>query len=132
MRCYAYFRVVGDEATVQEIHRRTNVAGAEVRKLKAKKGDDFWWNWNIERISIDGENPDKDLKALLYRHRPIFPIIKSYASDDVSIYFEVVMEPETDDKPIGLFLSAETISLLDELGAELSNDIEPQMTSATS
>lgn len=128
MLTYAYFRVVGDEPTIQEIHRRTNVAGAGVRKLKAKKGDDFWWSWSIERVFIDSENPDEDLKALLRRHRPIFPIIRSYMGNDVSIYFEVVMQHKPNDKPVGLFLSAETISLLNELGAALSNDVEHQMT----
>jgi hypothetical protein len=128
MLTYAYFRVVGDEETIQEIHRRTIVAGARVRKLKAKRGGDFWWNWSIERVFIDGDNPDEDLKEMLRKHRQIFPIIKSYMGNDVSIYLEVVMKYAPDDKPVGLFLSVETISLLSELGAALSNDIEPQMT----
>jgi hypothetical protein len=126
VRTYAYIRVVGDEETIRELQHRTDVAGAEIRKLKAKKRNELLWSWVTAKAYVDSENPENDLRALLHRYRSTFPSIKSYSGKDVKVFFEVVMEHKPHDKPVGLYLSAETISLLCELGASLDNDVSYQ------
>lgn len=125
MRVEAYLRVVGDEATIRAIHTETNLPNASIKRLKARRGDseeDMWWNWRTERTPIDANNPDAGLGALLQFHRSIFPIIKKH-KEEADIYLEVVTQYDEGEEPQGLYLSAETVQLLSEMGGALDNDV---------
>jgi hypothetical protein len=83
-----------------------------------------WWNWRTQRVPIEVSNPDHGLRELLLAHKSIFPIIKRHEGPETDIYLEVVTQYEKGDAPEGLYLSAETILLLSEMGAALDNDVE--------
>jgi hypothetical protein len=126
MHIEAYLRVLSDEDRIHSIQEETNLPNARIKPLKARRGDstkDVWWNWQTERIAIDVDNPDEGLKTFLEAHRAIFPIIKKYRGPDADIYLEVVTKYEEGEEPRGLFLSAETIDLLSELGGSFDNDV---------
>jgi ADP-ribose pyrophosphatase YjhB (NUDIX family) len=125
VRIYAYLRVVADEAAIRAIHEQTNVPRANVKQLKAQRdtsGDDMWWHWVTESVDIDADDTDGGLKSLLSKHREIFPVIRKCEAE-ADIYLEVVTQYEKGENVRGLFLSAETILLLSELGGALDNDV---------
>jgi len=129
MRIEAYIRVLGDEATVRAIHAETNLPNAKIKRLKARKGtfsEEMWWNWETERTSVEPDNADGGLKALLLAHRAIFPTIKKNQVE-TDIYLEVVTQYQEGEEPQGLYLSAETVQLLSEMGGALDNDVVTQM-----
>jgi hypothetical protein len=125
MRIEAYLRVVGDEVAVRAIHAETNLPNASTKRLKARRDaseEEMWWNWQTARVLIEAEDPDAGLRALLQAHRPIFPIIKKNQGE-TDIYLEVVTQYDEGEEPKGLFLSAETVQLLSEMGGALDNDV---------
>lgn len=125
VRVEAYLRVVGDEATIRLIHAETNLPNATIRRLKARRGtsdEEMWWNWQTERTPLEVDNLDDGLKALLQAHRSIFPAIKKHHAR-TDIYLEVVTQYEEGEEPQGLYLSAETVQLLSEMGGALDNDV---------
>lgn len=125
MRVEAYLRVLGDEATIRAIHAETNLPNASIKRLKARRGaseEEMWWNWQTTRTPIAADNPDDGLRALLQAHRPIFPIIKKNQVE-TDIYLEVVTQYDEGEEPQGLYLSAETVQLLSEMGGALDNDV---------
>ena len=127
MRIQAYLRVLANEATIRELHRDTDVHEAIIEQLKARTDtgeDEMWWNWRTQRVSIDTNNPDDGLKALLLAHRAIFPIIKRHQGPETDIYLEVVTRYKKGEEPRGLYLSAETVLLLSEMGGALDSDVE--------
>lgn len=126
MRIEVYLRVVGDEATIRSIHAETNLPNASVKHLKAERpgsGGEMWWNWQTVRTPIDTDNPDDGIRALLRDHRPIFPTVKRHRGPEVDIYLELVSYYEEGEEARGLYLSAETVELLSEIGAALDNDV---------
>ena len=125
MRVEAYLRVLGDEAIIRAIHAETNLPNASIKRLKARRGaseEEMWWNWQTTRTPIEAGNPDDGLRALLEAHRPIFPIIKKNQAE-TDIYLEVVTQYDEGEEPQGLYLSAETVQLLSEMGGALDNDV---------
>jgi hypothetical protein len=127
MIIHAYIRVLGDEDTIQAIHKETNVPGAKIKRLKARRGtlgDDHWWDWGTEPTALDTNDPDDGIKAILHGHRPIFPVIAKHAAD-VDIYLEIVARYSENDEPRGLCLSAETVLLISELGGAVDIDVVP-------
>ncbi len=121
----AYIRVLSDEATIHAIHKETNIRSASVNRLKARRGklgEDFWWNWGTPYTTIDTDNPDDGIKAMLYAHKPIFPIIRKYVGSNTDAYLEIVVRYAQGDDPLGLCLSAETILLVSELGGAVDID----------
>lgn len=125
MRIEAYLRVLGDEATIHAIHTETNLPNASIKRLKARRGaseEEMWWNWQTVRTPIEVDNPDDGLRALLQAHRPIFPIIKKNQAE-TDIYLEVITQYDEGEEPQGLYLSAETVQLLSEMGGALDNDV---------
>jgi|GEM_PF-2284439 len=130
MRIEAYLRVVSDEATVRALHEETDVPGARIEKLKAPRegtANDYWWNWQTMRVRLDEDDVDRGVKALLEQYRSFSPAIKKHRGAEADIYLEVVTYCEEDERPRGLYLSAESISLLNELGAALDNDVVPEV-----
>jgi|SRR5579864_1294818 len=129
MRIQAYLRVVSDEATIRAIHKDASIPGATIKQLKAPRGtggDDWWWNWGTEPVNLDLEDVDRGVKALLLQCRPFFPDIRKYPETD--IYLEVVTRYDEGDRPEGLYLSNESISLLSELGGALDYDTCPDVS----
>jgi hypothetical protein len=121
----SYIRVLSDEVTIKAIHKETNIATASIKRLKARRdtvGEDRWWNWGTEYTNIDIDNPDDGIKAMLYKHKPIFPIIRKYMGPDTDVYLEIVVRYAQGDEPLGLCLSAETILLISELGGAVDID----------
>jgi hypothetical protein len=122
----AYLRVHGDESMIRAIHEEAALPHASIKQLKAKRGagHDHWWDWQTERVSLNIDDPDGDLKSFLIAHRSIFPTIKKYRDSEVEVYLEIVTKYEESEEPRGLYLSAKTIALLGELGGALDNDVE--------
>jgi len=125
MRIEAYLRVVGDEATIRAIHRDTSVRNASIKRLKARRGvsgKEMWWNWRTARTPIEPNHLDDGLRAMLQAHRAIFPVIKRNQTK-TDIYLEVVTQYDKGEEPQGLYLSSETVQLLNEMGGALDNDV---------
>jgi len=126
MRIQAYLRVCGDEATIRSIHKDTNVPSAAIQQLKAARNaqtNEMSWDWSTARAVIDVDNADDGFKALLKTHRDIFPKIRRHSGPETDVYLEIVTEYVEGEEPRGLYLSAETILLLSELGAAVDNDV---------
>jgi hypothetical protein len=124
MRIYAYIRVLSNETTIRALHSETNVPHANIEQLKARDGEgEFWWNWRTEQVSIDVDNPDDGLNKLLRTYRAYFPTIRKHQGQEAEIYLEVVTQYEKSEEPQGLYLSAETVALLSEMGGALDNDV---------
>lgn len=125
MRVEAYLRILSDEGTIRAIQRETGTANASIRQTKAKRapgGGEVWWNWKTARVAINADGVDAGVKALLLSHRLNFPTFRKYHRDS-DVYLELVTQYEEGEEPSGLFLSAETIQLLGEMGAALDNDV---------
>jgi hypothetical protein len=127
MRMQAYLRILSNEATIRALHDEAHIPLASIKQLKARRGnvgDDMWWNWQTQRVSLDIDNPDDGLRTLLLDHKLIFPIIKRHQGPKTDIYLEIVTRYEEGEEPRGLYISAETVSLLSEMGGALDNDVE--------
>jgi hypothetical protein len=125
MQIEAYIRIVGSEATVRAIHSEINVPETRIKETKAPIGavaGERWWNWMTSRVPVDPDDEDGGLRALLQKYRPFFSTIRAH-SEDTDVYLEVITKYESNEAPRGLFLSAETVSLLSELGAAVDNDV---------
>ncbi len=129
MRIEAYLSIGSDELTIRALHKETNIPEASIRaypKVKAQwsvTGEDNPWGWGTAPVTLDVENVDDGLKALLTKYRPIFPIIQKYRGPKTAITLQIVSRyRQREDDPQGLSISAETISLLSELGGALDND----------
>jgi hypothetical protein len=123
----AYIRVLGAEDRIQAIHKETNVSNARIRRLKTRRealDDANWWDWGTEPTRLDTDKPDDGINAMLRRYRPIFPAISKHDAD-VDIYVEIVARYSKNEEPRGMFLSAETVQLIGELGAAVDIDIVP-------
>jgi len=126
MKSKAYLRVLGTENTIRALHNETNVPNASIKELKARRDEADnarWWDWQTAEVSIDIDKPDDGLKELLLTHKSILPLIRRYEGPETDIYLEVVTHYERGDEPTGLYLSAETILLLSEMGAALDHDV---------
>lgn len=126
MQIEAYLRIVSDEHTIRAIHGDTRLIDASIGPLKARKepgGEGVWWNWQTQRIQIDYENLDGELMTLLETHRPIFLRIREFPGAEIDVYLEIVSHYVEGEEPQGLYLSAETIHLLGEMGCALDNDV---------
>ncbi len=126
MRIQAYLRVLSTEATIRALHSETGIAHASIKETKARRGesgDVVWWNWQTQQVPIDIDNPDDGLRELLLAHKPIFPIIKRHQGLETDVYLEVVTRYERGEEPRGLYLSAETVLLLSEMGGAFDNDV---------
>jgi hypothetical protein len=128
MRIEAYLRVLSNEDTIRAIEKETNLPNASVKQLKARRrviGGEMWWNWQTARVPIDIDNTDDGLKKLLLVHKQIFPIIRKHEGPETDVYLEIVMQYEEGEEPWGLYLSAETVWLLSEMGGALDVDAVP-------
>jgi hypothetical protein len=126
MRIQAYLRILSTEASIRALHSETNLPHASIKETKARRGtvsDDVWWNWQTQQVPIDVENPDDGFRALLLAHKPIFPIIKRWLGPETDVYLEVITQYEKGEEPCGLYLSAETVLLLSEIGGAFDNDV---------
>jgi hypothetical protein len=134
MRIQGYLRVYSDESAVRAIHDATKVPGATITqhlKVKAQwsvTGKDAPWSWTTARVPINIDKLDEGLSNLLAAHKSIFPIIRKYQGSKTAITLQLITQYDKDDDTRGLHLSAETISLLNELGAAFDNDVVSRMT----
>lgn len=127
MRIYAYIRILGDEVTIHAFSREANVPDAEVTQLKARRvadGNQLLWNWATPRVFLNTDDVDGGLRTVLSSYRQIFPVFQKYRGEKTDIYVEMVTQYEKNEEPRGVYLSAETMGLICELGAALDNDIE--------
>jgi hypothetical protein len=126
MKIKAYLRVLSTENTIRALHNETNVPNASIKELKARRDEadsGRWWNWQTPQVPIDIDKPDDGLRALLLTHKPILPLIRRCEGPETDIYLEVVTHYERGDEPRGLYLSAETILLLSEMGGAFDHDV---------
>jgi hypothetical protein len=123
MRAEAYIRAGGTEETIRSLHAETAIADASITRLKSKSPNgEFFWHWQIPVIALRVDDENADVRSLLLAHRPVFPIVKKY-SVEADVYLEIVTRCTVGNDPVGLFLSAETIALLGEMGAALDHDV---------
>ncbi len=128
MRMEAYLSIGGDEHTIRAVHEETNIPGASARaypKVKAEwsiTGDESPWGWGTAPVVLDVDGPDSGLNAMLIKYRSVFPIIRKHRGPRTGITLQIVTRYKQGEDPRGLYLSAETISLINELGAGLDND----------
>ena len=115
MKMEAYIRILGSEAKIRALQNDVNLPDATVKETKARL-----WNYETKRVLVNSEDSDEGLKALLLRYRPFFSAIRAHCNGDTDAYLELITKYEPNEDPRGLFLSAETISLL---GAALDNDV---------
>jgi hypothetical protein len=128
MRIEAYLRVLSDADTIRAIEKEAHLPNASIKQLRARRGvigNEMWWNWQTARVPIDIDNADDGLKKLLLAHRQIFPIIRKYEGPETDVYLEIVTQYEEGEGPWGLYLSAETVLLLSEMGGALDVDAVP-------
>lgn len=129
MRIEAYLSIGGDERTIRKIHEETKVSGATIRsypKAKARwsvTGEDNPWGWGTTPILLDVDNPDAGLREMLIKYKPIFPTIRKHLEERTAVLLQIVTRYKRGEDPRGIYLSAETISLIHELGAALDNDV---------
>lgn len=123
MKIEAYIRVLSTEQIVHAINRDAKLSTARMIETKAQKGSEKLWNWQTPNTPIDTNNVDGGVGALLIQHKKIFPVIRNYSGPETDVYLEVVTYYKQGEEPQGLYLSAETIQLLYELGAALDNDV---------
>ncbi len=125
MKSKAYLRVLSTENAIRALHNETN-PNASIKELKARRHEAdnaLWWDWQTAEVSIDIDKPDDGLRELLLTHKSILSLIRRYEGPETDIYLEVVTHYERGDEPTGLYLSAETILLLSEMGAALDHDV---------
>ena len=128
MRIEAYLSIGSDEDTIRAIHEETNIPDASIRaypKAKAQwsvTGEDSPWGWGTPPVPLNVDSPDDELKAMLTKYRPIFPIMKKFRGPKTAITLQIVTRYREGEDPRGFYLSAETISLLCEFGGALDND----------
>jgi hypothetical protein len=79
-------------------------------------------------IDFDLNDENRGVKALLIQCRPLLPSIKKHQGPGIDVILEVVGRFKEHDRPEGLYLSAEVISLLNELGGELEYDTVPDVS----
>jgi hypothetical protein len=128
MRIEAYLRILSDEDTIRAIEKDTHLPNARVRQVKARRGvidKGMLWNWETARVPVDIDNVDDGLKGLLLAHRHLFPIVKKHVGPETDVYLEVITQYKEGEEPRGLFLSAETVQLLSEMGGSLDLDAVP-------
>jgi hypothetical protein len=134
MRIRAYISVYGDESAVRAIHDGTKVPGASITqhpKVKAQwsiTGQDSPWSWTTARVPIEIDKSDEGLRKLLSTHKSIFPMINKYQGPQTATTLQLVTQYDKGDDRRGFHLSAETISLLNELGAAFDSDVVSLMT----
>ena len=124
MRIYAYIRVLSNETTIRALHNETNAPHAKIEQLKARSGEgELCWNWRTDKVPIDVDNADDGLHKLLRTYRAYFPTIRKHQGQETEVYLEVVTHYGKGEEPQGLYLSAETVALLSEMGGALDNDV---------
>lgn len=123
MRYEVYIRVVADESSVRALYEHTKDYGTKIERLRAGKGSgEYWWHWKTPSVSIEGKDVDRGIRNLLDQHRTSFPVIKAHKDAGEDVYVELVTYYQEGEQPAGLFLSAETIARIGEIGADLDND----------
>jgi Domain of unknown function (DUF4279) len=130
MRIQAYLRAVSDERTIRALHEGTNIPGTSIQQLKARKDpatDEMWWNWKTDYVDINQQEVDHGVREMLQRYSPFFPAIKKFRGD-ADLYLELVVLLKQGETAPGLYLSAESIALLNDLGAGLDNDVVLDIT----
>lgn len=127
MRIYAYLRILSTEATIRALNGEVRISDSSIKETKARENAGagaVLWNWQTQKTPINAANPDDGLRALLLAYKPLSPTIKRYQGPETDIYLEVVTQYEKGEESQGLYLSAETIQLLSEMGGALDNDVE--------
>jgi hypothetical protein len=85
------------------------------------------WIWGTERVGVNERDVDGGIKDFLSQYRPFFVAINELRGADSDLYLELVTYYQGGEVPPGLYLSAETIKLLAELGGDLDNDAVPDI-----
>ncbi len=130
MRVYAYLRAAGDEQTIRSLHEATNIPGASVKQLKAHKSpsnDEMWWSWQTGYSDLNQDEVDRGVQKILEEYKPFFPAIKRFRGD-ADLNLELVVLLKEGERAPGVYLSAESIALLKDLGAGLDNDVVLDIT----
>jgi hypothetical protein len=125
MRMQTYLRVVSDETTICSLQREANIPGSTVKQPKSSTGgigEERWWSWQTAIVDLDLNDEDRGVKNLLIQCRPLLLGIKKYQGPATEVILEVVTHYRQKEGSPGLYLSAESISLLSEVGGSLDHD----------
>lgn len=125
MRMQTYLRVVSDETTICSLQKEANIPGSTVKQPKSSTGgigEDRWWSWQTAIVDLDLNDEDRGVKNLLIQCRPLLFGIKKHQGPETEVILEVVTHYRQNEGSPGLYLSAESISLLSEVGGSLDHD----------
>jgi len=125
MRMQTYLRVVSDETTICSLQREANIPGSTVKQPKSSTGgigEERWWSWQTAIVDLDLNDEDRGVKNLLIQCRPLLLGIKKHQGPETEVILEVVTHYRQKEGSPGLYLSAESISLLSEVGGSLDHD----------
>lgn len=129
VRIQGYIRVVGTESEIRAIHDGVQVCKATVMQLKMKlerPGGEHLWCWKTDLFTFKTQDVDEGMKEVLHQYQPLGSVIKK--QQGVQVSFQLVTLYSKGESPQGLYVSAETISLLSSLGAALDNDAVRDIT----
>ncbi len=125
MRIQAYIRVASDAGTVHAVYSELNAAGASITPVRRSSEDADQqpsWIWQTQRVNLDENDVDGGIRDLLQANQRLIPVLQKHRVKEVMVVLQVVTLYGLNDRPAGFHLSAETISLLSDLGAAFDND----------
>jgi hypothetical protein len=121
--------VLNDEVSIRRLAENVRIPGATITPTKAPRGntDEVWWNWKTVSEDAQEDAVEEAVLAMLLKYRPFFDAIKEHRGAEADVYLEVVQYFNENERPSGLYLSTESLSLLSELGAALDVDAVPDV-----
>lgn len=129
MRCKAYIGIYGDESTIKSFGKDANIDGATIRchdkvtEAVSITGKPSPWSFSTGRITLETDDIDAEIKTILNTHKELIPIIKRYVKNaDLCVSVVVIMQYDEDESPRGIFLSSDTISILNDINADFEVD----------
>ena len=132
MRTQAYLRVVGEKAAIRALHREVNIPGAAIKEARYSAAgtpdDEKWLSWHTAIVDLDPNDENRGIVNLLVECRPLLAALKRHKEPETEVILEVVTRYRPNEGSPGLYLSAESISLLSEFGGSLDHDAVPEVS----
>jgi hypothetical protein len=128
MKFRVYLRVIGGENSIRTFEKEAAWRPANVSKLKRRavwpqiEAADVSWQWQTEHVEGSVEYIEEVISQFVARIKPLAPCIAKYRSTLEWASLVIVGECTETEIPSGLYLSAQTISSMKDLGVDLDID----------
>ena len=126
MRIQIYISIKGDESTIRAIDGEANPSNVCVSSQSPGAAVEHGvWHWSTQPIDAEAGRADRgldDLGEAFLTYRRIFSIISRHRTQGTEVFLEMVREHDPEG-PCGLYLSAETIATLSEIGAGFNETV---------